>query len=99
MMISRGQRVLYGPVEEVRRSRATGSVLVRATGDLSRVEGVERITEHNGRFELLPRVGISSQELLRRLATAPELVVEEFEIALPSLDDIFVQVVQEKQAP
>lgn len=94
MMISRGQRVLYGPVDEVRRQYATGSVSVKASGDLTSLQGVEQVVQRNDHYELYPTEGVSPQELLRQLATAPEVIVEKFEIAIPSLDDIFVQVAQ-----
>lgn len=93
MMISRGRRVLYGPVEEVRQAYASGSVLVRAEGDLAALNGVERIEARNGRVELFPEPGVTPQDLLRRLAAAPGVAVSEFEVATPSLDDIFVAVV------
>jgi ABC-2 type transport system ATP-binding protein len=97
MMISRGERVLYGPVEEVRRQYATGSVLVKATGDLGALQGVDHVEHNNGRYELVPTDGVTPQDLLRQLALAPDVSVEEFEVALPSLDDVFVAVVREKQ--
>ena len=98
MMISHGQRVLYGAVDEVRRQYATGSVWVKASGDLTTVEGVEQVVQRNGRYELYPSEGVTPQQLLRHLATAPDLIIEEFELAIPSLDDIFVQVLQERSA-
>ena len=97
MMISKGKRVLYGTVEQVRRQYATGAVWVKATGDLSLVSGIERIEEKNERYELYPAEGVTPQALLHQLATTSEIIVEQFEVALPSLDDIFVRVVQEKQ--
>ncbi len=96
MMISRGQRVLYGPVNEVRRQYASGSVWVRASGALATVPGVASVVPHNGRFELFPHPDVTPQELLRQLAAAPDVEVEAFEVATPSLNEIFVQVVQEK---
>jgi len=97
MMISQGKRVLYGTVEQVRRHYATGAVWVKATGDLSMVSGIERIEHKNERYELYPAEGVTPQALLHQLATTSDVMVEQFEVALPSLDDIFVRVVQEKQ--
>ena len=97
MMISQGKRVLYGTVEQVRRQYATGAVWIKASGDLSMVSGIERIEQKNGRYELYPAEGISPQALLHQLATTSDVMVEQFEVALPSLDDIFVRLVQEKQ--
>ena len=97
MMISKGKRVLYGTVEQVRRQYATGAVWVKATGDLSLVSGIERIEQKNGRYELYPTPDITPQALLHQLVTTSGIMVEQFEVALPSLDDIFVRVVQEKQ--
>jgi ABC-2 type transport system ATP-binding protein len=98
MMVSSGQRVLYGPVDAVRQEYATGSVLVKATGNLETLQGVDHIIRRNGQYELFPLPGVTPQELLRQLAVAPNISVEEFEVATPSLDDIFVAVVKEKQA-
>ena len=92
-----GKRVLYGTVEQVRRHYATGAVWVKATGDLSLVSGIERIEQKNERYELYPMPGVTPQALLHQLVTTNGVMVEQFEVALPSLDDIFVRVVQEKQ--
>ncbi len=97
MMISRGQRVLYGPVDEVRRQYASGSVRVKGTGNLSALSGVGRLIAHDGHVELFPLPGVTPDGLLRQLATTPDVTVEAFEVTTPSLDDIFVQVVKEKQ--
>jgi ABC-2 type transport system ATP-binding protein len=58
---------------------------------------VDHVEHNNGRYELVPTDGVTPQDLLRQLALAPDVSVEEFEVALPSLDDVFVAVVREKQ--
>lgn len=92
MMISAGRRVLYGPVAQVKKDYASGSVLVRAQGELSDLPGIDHIEARNGRYELYPAEHVTPQEVLAQLVADPAISVEEFEVTSPSLDEIFVQV-------
>ena len=94
LMIDQGQAVLYGTLAEIKARFSNNSVLVEAEGDLSRVWGIAEIKERGAQRELVLSQGATSQEVLQRMVERG-VKVRHFEIATPSLDEIFVRVVQE----
>jgi ABC-2 type transport system ATP-binding protein len=93
-MFHQGKVVLYGAVTEIQRRWAPNAVLVRGQGDFERIPGVERIDTSNGMVELWLDQTMHPQQVLRELANRPEIMIERFEVATPSLDDIFIAVVE-----
>ena len=68
-------------------------MLVRASGELPVVPGVEEVVAHNSSTRLNLAEGTGPQDVLRSLM-AQNVSLERFEIAIPSLDEIFVRVVE-----
>ena len=93
-LINRGRTVLYGEVDRIKRDFAGNAVVVEAQGDLSDLPGVLDARRENGAWHLALAQGTGPQDLFRALAARDGIVVERFEIAEPSLDDIFVSVVR-----
>jgi len=93
-LINRGRTVLYGEVDRIKREFAGNAVLVEGRGDLSDVPGVRHAQQENGAWHLALAQGTGPQDVFRALAAREGLVIERFEIAEPSLDDIFVSVVR-----
>jgi ABC-2 type transport system ATP-binding protein len=93
-MISNGELVLYGRVKEVRRQFASNKILLEGHGALDPLPGVTAVEQRNGTGSLLLHLadGTTPQLILRALAAQPDYHVERFQVALPSLDDIFVRV-------
>lgn len=92
VLIDHGRTVLYGDLDEI-RSRFTGhAVLVRAQGNLPKLSGVENITQLNGVQQLTLSSGTTPQDVLRELV-AQNVQLEQFEVAVPTLDEIFIKVV------
>ena len=98
LLIDQGRALLYGDLESIRRNYTGHAVLVRAGGDLPGVPGVENVQGHNGAYQLTLAPGTDPQAVLRALV-AKDVVVEHFEIALPTLDEIFIRAVQGEMAP
>ena len=96
-LIDRGRTVLYGNVEKIRRDFSGNSLAVKGQGDFEGVPGVLEARHENGSWRLTLEGGTDAQEVLRALVDR-RVVVESFEIAAPSLDDIFIAVVQEGAA-
>jgi ABC-2 type transport system ATP-binding protein len=94
VLINRGRSVLYGKVDEIKRNFAGNAVVVTGQGDFSQVVGALEARRENGAWHLALAPGVSSQDIFRALALRDDVKVERFEIAEPSLDDIFVSVVQ-----
>ena len=93
VLIDRGRVVLYGGLEDIRRSYSGQDVIVHPLGDLpTGLPGVDHIEPENSSFRLHMRSDTSPQQLLKHLVERGVLL-ERFEIALPTLDEIFIQVV------
>jgi len=98
VLINQGRSMLYGRLDEIRRRFATRTVLVRSPKILpAELKGVEEVQALNGIFLLKLAEGTSAQNLLRQLI-ALEIPIEQFELATPTLDEIFIQVVKGEPA-
>jgi ABC-2 type transport system ATP-binding protein len=93
-LIHRGEVLLYGEVDEIRRRFADNSLVVEGQADLEGLPGVRECRAENGGWRLVLEPGADPQEVLRRLTQRPGTHIERFELADASLDDIFIAVVQ-----
>ncbi len=93
VLIDHGRTVLYGRVDEIKRDFAANAVVVQAEGDLSGLPRVLEARQEDGAWRLSLETGADPQEVLKALAARPGVRVERFELAEPSLDDIFITVV------
>ncbi len=96
LLIDHGQVVLYGDLDEIRRAYSGHAVLVRAVGELPILPGVEKIEAHNASQKLTLSAGTSPQSILSELVNQ-NIPLEQFEIAIPTLDEIFIRVVKGDQ--
>ncbi|MCC7209108.1 MAG: ATP-binding cassette domain-containing protein [Anaerolineae bacterium] len=94
MMINRGKRVLYGPVDEVRQQYAENAVIVSGEGDWAALPGVVRVQPDDvGRsFTLYLANGVTPDDIMQALAASPAHHVKSFALAVPRLNDIFIRV-------
>jgi ABC-2 type transport system ATP-binding protein len=67
-------------------------VLVRLRGDCLPIPGVQQRIPQNHGWKLVLEPGTTPQDVFKALASGPA-VIEKFEIAKPSLDEIFIRVV------
>jgi len=93
LLIDRGTQILYGGLDTIRRSYAGHAVLVHASGKLPLVSGVEAAAPRNGATMLTLTGTTTPQDVLRALVAAGA-ELDRFEIAVPTLDEIFVRVVK-----
>jgi ABC-2 type transport system ATP-binding protein len=92
-LVNKGETVLYGNLSNIRRQYASDGVLVRTLNDLpASLPGVSEIKPHNSSTLLRCEPGKNPQDLLQMLVDKG-IVLEQFEIAMPTLDEIFIQVV------
>jgi ABC-2 type transport system ATP-binding protein len=98
VLIDEGRTVLYGAVDEVKRNFAGNAVVVEGQGDFTHISGVLETRRHNDTWHLALEIGTDPQAVLRTLAARENVKIERFELAEPSLDDIFVTVVQDGKA-
>jgi ABC-2 type transport system ATP-binding protein len=94
VLIDEGQTVLYGAVGEIKRNFAGNAVVIEGQGDFSHIPGVLETRKENGVWHLALEIGTDPQDVFRNLAARDNVKIERFELAEPSLDDIFVTVVQ-----
>ena len=92
-LINRGQVVLYGDLVDIQRQHRGHAVLVRTPGALPEIDGVVADTMHNGAHRLELADHITPQQVLSQLVGSG-VEVEHFEIALPTLEEIFVRTVK-----
>lgn len=97
LLLHRGRVLLEGPVEEVRARYSDGSLLVEGEGDFAALPAVLRVEQKNGKRRLFLRPGATAAEALRQMIDL-QLPVRSFEPAVPTLDEIFVQVVSAQDA-
>jgi ABC-2 type transport system ATP-binding protein len=98
VLIDHGQVVLYGVLNEIRRSFAGREVKVRALSALPRfIAGVISMEQTNGVTLMKLAKGTPPQNVLQELV-AQCVKIEAFEIAMPDLDEIFIRVVK-KEVP
>lgn len=93
-MFDHGRLVLYGGVSDVRHRWAPNAVLVRGSGPFQSTPGVARVEQIDGQCELWLDQGVDPQQVLRALVLRADIVLERWEVAAPSLDDIFIAVVE-----
>jgi ABC-2 type transport system ATP-binding protein len=93
VLIDNGRDVLYGDLTEIRYRFSGHAVLVRATQELPAIPGIEEISGHNGTIKLTLEEATTPQDVLCQL-TAQNIILEKFEIAIPSLDEIFIRTVE-----
>lgn len=97
VLIDHGSTVLYGRVDEIKRQFAGNAVTLEGQGDFASLAGVLETRRHNGSWHLTLAAGTSAQDIFHSLAAQDGVKIERFEIAEPSLDDIFINVVQAEQ--
>ncbi len=96
LMIDRGEQKLYGPVDEVRAQYALPAVRVEGQGNWSLLSGVDHVeVSANGKQTALLYLtpDTTPDSVLAEIATREDMHIRSFELAVPSLNDIFVQVV------
>jgi ABC-2 type transport system ATP-binding protein len=94
VLIDEGLTVLYGQVHEIKRNFAGNAVVVEGQGDFEHIPGVLEARSHNGTWHLALEIGADPQAVFRALAAREGVRIERFQLEEPSLDDIFVNVVQ-----
>jgi ABC-2 type transport system ATP-binding protein len=93
VLIDQGSSVLYGLVHEIKRDFAGNAVVLQGQGDFEHLPGVLDTRKVNGSWHLALQQGTDPQDLLRALSSRENVHVQRFELAEPSLEDIFVHVV------
>jgi len=90
LMVNDGRAVLYGDLSEIKSRYMGGSVLLDFKGELGDVPGVTGKRQHRGYVELMLDGKTTPQQLLEGLVSRG-IVINRFEMATPSLNEIFLK--------
>jgi ABC-2 type transport system ATP-binding protein len=92
-MIYRGNKVLDGTLDSIQATYGTDTLHVRLNGDgriPANLPGVQKLTDFGRYQELRLAEGVDSQDVLAALMAHGRVL--HFELARPSLHDIFVRI-------
>ena len=101
LLIHRGRAMLYGDLNTIRRRYSGHAIVLQAAGSrpaeglLRALPGVEAVEIANSKTKLSLAASTTPQDILRALLEQG-VVLEHFEIAAPTLDEIFIRVVQDE---
>ena len=93
-MISEGRGVLYGELSEIKSRYRNNSVLLECEGNPGNIDGVIKRQDDGSTVELFLDSNTTPQQVLQQLLEQG-VIVNRFEVAIPSLNEIFLQVVGE----
>jgi ABC-2 type transport system ATP-binding protein len=93
VLIDHGKVMLYGALEDVRKRFSGHAVVVKTSAEMPHLPGVERVEPVNGSVRLYLSSGTKPQEILKALV-AQDIPLDQFELSMPTLDEIFIRVVQ-----
>jgi ABC-2 type transport system ATP-binding protein len=94
VLIDEGRNLLYGNLDDIQRQYSGHAILVRAVGELPMLEDFEAVLPHNTAQRVILSDRTTPNKVLQDLI-ARDVVLEKFEIAIPTLDEIFIKVVEE----
>jgi len=97
LLIDHGHRVLYGSLQEIQKQFTSRDILVTPIDPLPEtIEGVSEVKKLNGRYRLILEEQAQPNQILKNLINSG-FELTEFEIAVPPLNEIFIQVVGKKE--
>lgn len=89
-LIADSQMLLYGNLDEIKRSRGASTVRVQADDIPQSLRLGHRLTPVNGHMEFAIGQGRSPESILRAFLD-DGIPVEKFEVMLPTMNDIFIE--------
>ncbi len=96
LMVNDGRAVLYGDLSEIKSGYQSNSVFVDYQGDLGEVPGISEKRVHRSHVELVLDGKTTPREVMSYLSNR-DITVNRFEVATPSLHEIFLREVGKKR--
>lgn len=93
VLINKGANILYGKLRDIQRIFSGHEVLVSVSGQMPPLKGVDSVRPHNGAYHLTLADETDPQEIVAQLV-GQQATIEHFQIAMPSLDEIFIRAVK-----
>ncbi len=91
LMIDNGRAVLYGNLREFKLKYKSNSVLLDFEGELGQIPGVAERHDYKNYIELVLESNTTPKQILERLINTG-IIINRFEVATPSLNEIFLKV-------
>jgi len=95
LMINKGRSVLYGNLSEIKSAHRGHSVYLDVDDSIDKLAGVVEIRPYKNIHELIMDKDTTPQLILEQLVRQGKMV-KRFEIATPSLNEIFLKIVGEQ---
>jgi ABC-2 type transport system ATP-binding protein len=93
LLVNKGRIMLSGPIREIRRQFARPEILVKSSAPLPQdIPGILRVESENNHQRAYLEPGTSPQAVLNEMVKR-DILLDQFEVAQPTLDEIFIQVV------
>ncbi len=96
LLIDHGHPLLHGEINSIRNQYAGHTLIIRTQERLPSMEGVLNVESHNSTYRLTLSPDVSPADILHQLME-DNILIERYEIAIPTLDEIFIQVIQEQE--
>jgi ABC-2 type transport system ATP-binding protein len=97
VLIDQGKSMLYGRLEDIQREFSGHDVILKTTAEIDFLPGVTHMEKYNSSgYRVGLPAGVTVQEFLRQVINQG-VALDGFEVALPTLDEIFIQVVQNQK--
>jgi ABC-2 type transport system ATP-binding protein len=93
-MINEGRSVLYGSLSDIKSRYRNNSIILEYEGELPDLEGITRRQDYRDHTELFFGGETSPQRILEQLMER-RVIINRYEISTPSLNDIFIQLVED----
>lgn len=97
LLIDQGRKILYGTLKEIQDEFSSRDILVTPLSSLPpSIAGVKEIKKLNGRYHLVLEADAQPSQILKHLINT-DVEINEFEIAVPPLNQIFIQVIKNQE--
>lgn len=91
-MIHRGTMVLYGTMEKIKARYGKDTIFLEYEGELKKIPGIKKINDSGKYAEMRLEEGADARQVLKIILD--EVRVSKFEISAPSLNEIFIELVE-----
>jgi ABC-2 type transport system ATP-binding protein len=95
LMVNNGRAVLYGDLREIKSKYRSNSVIIDFEGELGEIPGVTEKRPQKNYVELVLDEKTNPKQVLERLVNTG-IKINRFEVATPSLNEIFIKVAGKK---
>ena len=95
VLIDHGKIMLYGGLGEIQNTYTGSDIILKSGSDLSSIGDIRIIEKNNGNtFKIALPENTNPQQFLRQLVQQ-NVDIEQFEVAVPTLDEIFIKIVKQ----